>query len=118
MRSQRISVLAATAAAIALPVLAAPAANAAPAATTATQAAVQGDGYPCPVWKLHAKAVNLRAKPSSHSRALGVLYRSHKFKVHSWTKRGGGWVNVTDTTTGIRGWASGNYLYSSVSVCH
>ncbi|MFD3424331.1 SH3 domain-containing protein [Streptomyces decoyicus] len=119
MSARRIAVLAATTAAIALPVVSAPAATAAPAhATSASTMAKASD--PCDregPWKIHASAVNLHSKASSHSTVLGVMYKSHKFKVHSSTSRGSGWVHVTDKTTHVTGWASMKYVYPTVYTC-
>ncbi|MFF8992547.1 SH3 domain-containing protein [Streptomyces sp. NPDC014983] len=111
MNARRIAVLAATAAAVTLPVLAAPAATAAPQQVTT---AASHDCHDPGPWGIHAKAVTLRSKPTTKSTALGILYKGHKFSVHS-TK--GNWVNVTDKTTGVRGWASQNYVYRDVYMC-
>ncbi|MFK0179692.1 hypothetical protein ACIQVR_27400 [Streptomyces xanthochromogenes] len=48
-------------------------------------------------------AVTICSKATTHSTALGVLYKSHKLKVHSWT--------------GVRGWVSGKYAYRDVKMC-
>ena len=61
-------------------------------------------------WEIHASAVNLRSQPSTSSTILGILYKGQHFTVHSST---GYWVNLTDTTTGIRGWASQTYVYQT-----
>ncbi|MEJ8654802.1 SH3 domain-containing protein [Streptomyces sp. MS1.AVA.3] len=112
----RIGVLAATTAAIALPVITAPAASAAPAAHTApaSTSVAQGECDREGPWKVHAKAVKLRSKPSTKGSVLGILYKNHKFKVHSYKS---GWVNVTDKNTHVRGWASMNYVYPTVYTC-
>ncbi|MFF9785712.1 SH3 domain-containing protein [Streptomyces nigrescens] len=118
MSARRIAVLSATAAALALPVLSAPAANAAPAhAPTAVTASAKAG--PCDrvgPYKVHANSVTIRSKPTTKSTALGVLYKSHKFTVHSTTKTGS-WVNVTDKKTHVRGWVSGQYVYPTVYTC-
>ncbi|MEU6331568.1 SH3 domain-containing protein [Streptomyces sp. NPDC047049] len=118
MSARRIAVLAATAAAVALPVVSAPAATAAPAhaSSSATSVKAYGECDRVGPYKLHAKAVNIRSKASSSSTKLGVLYKSHKFKVHSTTKSGS-WVNITDRKTGVRGWVSGAYVYPTVYTC-
>ncbi|MFF1717472.1 SH3 domain-containing protein [Streptomyces sp. NPDC058268] len=116
--TRRIAVLAATAAAVALPVLAAPAATAAPASVaTVASAASSCTGNPYLPWAIHGtSAVTIRSKASSSSTALGVLYKSHGFTVHSTTK-GAKWVNVTDKKTHVRGWVSGTYVYRDVRMC-
>lgn len=116
--ARRIAVLAATAAAVALPVLSAPAATAAPAHATSAPTAVKAYGECDKVgpYKVHAKAVTIRSKPTTKSTKLGILYKSHKFKVHSTTKTGS-WVNITDRKTGVRGWVSGTYVYPTVYTC-
>ncbi|MFI1765195.1 SH3 domain-containing protein [Streptomyces sp. NPDC020800] len=111
MRLRSAAVPAVVAAALTVPVLTAPAASAAPATTSA--AATRPCDRPGP-WGIHANAVNLRSKPTTSSKAVGVLYKSHKFKVHSTS---GNWVNLTDTTTGVRGWASQTYVYRDVYMC-
>ncbi|AJT62498.1 hypothetical protein T261_0809 [Streptomyces lydicus] len=45
-----------------------------------------------------------------NSTAVGILYRGHKFTVHK-TAKSGFWVYITDKSTGVRGWVSGNYVY-------
>jgi hypothetical protein len=110
VRARRIAVSAAIAAAIAVPVLTAPA------ATAATPTAAVAD-RPCDrvgPWTNHASAVNLRSRATTNSTKVGVLYKSHKFKVHSTSNN---WVNLTDTTTGVRGWASQSYVYREVYMC-
>ncbi|MFJ5951432.1 SH3 domain-containing protein [Streptomyces noursei] len=117
MSARRLAMLAATAAAVAVPVLAAPAATAAPAAAPAsapTAKAAYGSCNKVGPWKIHTSAVKLRAKPTTHSTALGLMYRNHKFTVHSY---GRGWVNVTDKNTHVRGWASMQYVYPTVYTC-
>ncbi|MER0476971.1 SH3 domain-containing protein [Streptomyces sp. Edi2] len=118
MSARRIAVLSATAAAIALPVLSAPAATAAPAhATTAATTTVKtGECDRVGPYKVHAKAVTIRSKPTAKSTPLGVLYKSHRFTVHSTTKTGS-WVNITDKKTHVRGWVSGLYVYPTVYTC-
>ncbi|NUQ96235.1 MAG: SH3 domain-containing protein [Streptomyces sp.] len=113
MSVHRIAVLAATAAAVALPLLSAPAATAAPAA------APTGTVWPCPdkpplPYTVHASAVTIRSKATTHSTAVGVLYKSHRFTVHKKTK---GWVYITDRTTGKKGWVSTRYVYRDVRMC-
>ncbi|MFE7117385.1 SH3 domain-containing protein, partial [Streptomyces sp. NPDC057654] len=110
MYARRIAMLSATAAAIAMPVLSATAATAAPAhpvsSSTAVQASRPCDGWG--PWKNHASAVMIRSKASAASTSLGILYRSHRFAVHS---ERGSWVNITDKNTGVRGWVSATYVY-------
>ncbi len=113
MNARRISVLAATAAAVALPVLAAPAASAAPTSAPTAMKASRACDRVGP-WEIHTNAVNLRSKATTNSKAVGVLYKGHRFKVHSTS---GSWVNVTDLTTGVRGWASQSYVYRDVYMC-
>ncbi|MFE6272244.1 SH3 domain-containing protein [Streptomyces goshikiensis] len=111
MRIRRAAVPAVMATALAVPILAASAASATP--VTKSTVASRPCDRPGP-WGIHATAVNLRSKPTTSSKAVGVLYKSHKFKVHSTS---GNWVNLTDTTTGIRGWASQTYVYRDVYMC-
>ncbi|MGW0868296.1 SH3 domain-containing protein [Streptomyces sp. NPDC002611] len=117
MSARRIAVLAATAAAVALPLLSAPAATAAP--TTATPASTSWscpDKPPLP-YKVHGtNAVTIRSKATTNSTAVGVLYKSHKFTVHKTTK-GAKWLYITDKNTGKKGWVSGKYVYRDVRMC-
>ncbi len=117
MSARRIAVLAATAAAVALPVLSAPAATAAP--TTAVPASTSWHCHnkpPLP-YKVHGtNAVTIRSKPTTKSTAIGILYRSHKFTVHKTTK-GATWVYITDKNTKKKGWVSGKYVYRDVRMC-
>ncbi|MFF4285645.1 SH3 domain-containing protein [Streptomyces sp. NPDC001633] len=111
MRARRLSVLAATAAAIALPVISAPAATAAP----ATHAAVASvNCHKEGPWKIGTSAVRIHSKPSSKSTVLGVLYKGHKW---SHGKTHGSWVHVKDKTTGVSGWVSMRYVYPVIYTC-
>ncbi|MGY4968358.1 SH3 domain-containing protein [Streptomyces nigrescens] len=111
MRARRLSVIAATAAAVALPVLAAPAATAAPVAhTVAASDPCDREGP----WEIHASAVRIHSKPSSKSAVVGLLYKSHKW---SHGKTHGYWVAVKDKTTGVSGWASTSVVYPTVYTC-
>ncbi|MFJ1733145.1 SH3 domain-containing protein [Streptomyces sp. NPDC088254] len=114
MYARRIAVLAATAAAVALPLLSAPAATAAP--TNAVPASTSWSCHNAPPlpYKVHASAVTIRSKASAKSTAVGVLYKSHKFTVHKKTK---GWLYITDRTTGKKGWVSSRYVYRDVRMC-
>lgn len=117
MSVRHIAVLAATAAAVSLPLLSAPAATAAPQSVATAVPASSCTANPYLPWAVHGtNAVTIRSKATTHSTALGVLYKSHKFTVHSWTK-GAKWVNITDKNTGVRGWVSGTYVYRDVRMC-
>ncbi|WP_055526778.1 SH3 domain-containing protein [Streptomyces graminilatus] len=117
MSARRIAVLAATATAVALPLLSAPAATAAPESAATALPASSCTSNPYLPWAVHGtNAVTIRSKASAKSTALGVLYKRHKFKVHSYTK-GQKWVNITDKNTGVRGWVSGKYVYRDVKMC-
>ncbi|MFE0187985.1 SH3 domain-containing protein [Streptomyces sp. NPDC058989] len=105
MRSARIAVSAAVLGALALPLISAPSATAAPASSPAASAWAK----PGP-WKVHTQAVTIRSKPDVNSTAVGILYRSQGFTVHK-TVKSGFWVYITDRSTGVRGWVSGNYVY-------
>ncbi|PKV84288.1 SH3 domain-containing protein [Streptomyces sp. TLI_146] len=109
MRSSRIAVCAAVIGALALPLASATSANAAPAQAPATR----GCDRPGP-WAVHTQAVTIRSKASAHSTAVGVLYRSHRFTVH---KTSGNWHYITDTSTGVKGWVSGSYVYRDAYMC-
>ncbi|MFF9785072.1 SH3 domain-containing protein [Streptomyces nigrescens] len=116
MRARRLSVLAATAAAVALPVISAPAATAAPAAHAAVASVNCHKEGP---WKVHASAVRIHSKPSSKSTVRGLLYKGHKWTHGKTTGNGsrGYWVHVKDKTTGVSGWASMRYVYPTVYTC-
>ncbi|MFE4664559.1 SH3 domain-containing protein [Streptomyces sp. NPDC056716] len=97
---------------LALPLLSAPpAAAASPGAVTT--AASQSCNRPGP-WVIGAKAVTIWAKATTKSTALGILYQGHKFTVH---KTSGNWHQITDRTTGVKGWVSGTYVYRDVRMC-
>jgi uncharacterized protein YgiM (DUF1202 family) len=116
MHIRRLSTLAAAAATIALPVLAAPAAHATPThTTTLTAPAYYCNDAPGP-WKLYARALRIHSRPSTTSTVVGVLYKGQKWRVNSWT-RTENWVNITDLSTGVRGWVSGAFLYRIYPVC-
>ncbi|WP_405749026.1 SH3 domain-containing protein [Streptomyces sp. NBC_01411] len=114
MSARRIAVLAATAAAVALPLLSAPAATAAP--TAASKTVWSCPDKPTLPYTLHANAVTIRSKATTKSTAVGVLYKSHKFTVHKTTK-GGACVYITDKNTKKTGWVSGKYVYRDVRMC-
>ncbi|WP_367435125.1 SH3 domain-containing protein [Streptomyces celluloflavus] len=111
MRLSRIAAAAAVTAAVALPVVTAPAATAAAPATAAAASCNKVGPY-----TVHTSAVTIRSKATVNSTALGILYKSHKFTVHSTTKYGE-WVSITDTTTGVKGWVSGIYVHPTVNTC-
>ncbi|MFD8590784.1 SH3 domain-containing protein [Streptomyces sp. NPDC059637] len=101
--------------ALALPALSAPTAGAATVATAVTATGASGcHNLPPLPYKVHAKAVTIRSKASAKSTSLGILYRGHKFTVH---KTRGNWHYITDTTTGVKGWVSGTYVYRDVRMC-
>ncbi|WSQ12921.1 SH3 domain-containing protein [Streptomyces sp. NBC_01231] len=115
MRSTRIVVSAAVLGALALPVASATAATAAPASVATAVPASSCTSHPYLPWAVHgANAVTIRSKATTKSTAVGVLYKSHKFTVH---KTSGTWHNITDTTTGVKGWVSGTYVYRDVRMC-
>jgi uncharacterized protein YgiM (DUF1202 family) len=117
MSARRIAVLAATAAAVALPLLSAPAATAAPASVATAVPASSCTTNPYLPWAVHGTtAVTIRSKDTTKSTAVGILYKSHKVTVHSYTK-GATWVNITDKNTKVRGWVSGKYFYRDVRMC-
>ncbi|MFE4546686.1 SH3 domain-containing protein [Streptomyces sp. NPDC056785] len=115
MRSTRFAVSAAVLGTLVLPALSTTAARAAavPAAATAARAVSCHNLPPLP-YKVHASAVTIRSKASSSSTARGVLYKSHKFSV---AKKSGNWLDITDKTTGVKGWVSGTYIYRDVRMC-
>ena len=112
MRSTRIAVSAALLGALALP-LAATATASAASAQAPTSMTDPTCSKPGP-WTLSTKAVTIRAKASANSKALGILYRGHKFTVH---KTSGKWRYITDRTTGVKGWVSAKYVYRPSGVC-
>ncbi|MGP9017616.1 SH3 domain-containing protein [Streptomyces sp. BR1] len=109
MRSSRIAVCAAVVGALALPLVGAATASAAPAQMLASRACDR----PGP-WAVHTQAVTIRSRASAQSTAVGVLYRSHRFTVH---KTSGNWHYITDTSTGVKGWVSGSYVYRDAYMC-
>ncbi|MEV1040450.1 SH3 domain-containing protein [Streptomyces sp. NPDC050204] len=116
MSVRRLAAVVTISAAVALPVLVAPSATAVP--RTSAPAGVSADwchDHPYLPYAVHGtSAVKIRAKASTSSTALGVLYKSHKFTVHSATKS---WVNITDKNTGVRGYVSATYVYRDVRMC-
>jgi hypothetical protein len=112
MRFPRIALSAAIIGALTLPVLSATAAHATPAAL-ATRASSCSSLPPLP-YKVHATAVTIRAKATTASTALGVLYPSHTFSV---SKKSGNWLSITDKSTGVKGWVSATYVYRDVRTC-
>jgi len=102
--------------AVALASVAIPAtASAASAATTApaTVPLVRACDRPGP-WTISTSAVKIRKSPSTSSTAVGVLYKGHRFTVHSSRS---GWHFITDLTTGVKGWAPGTYVYREARMC-
>jgi len=65
-------------------------------------------------WTIGTSAVKIRKSPSTSATAVGILYKGHRFTVHSSRS---GWHYITDTTTGVKGWVSGTYVYREVSMC-
>ncbi|MEU9167889.1 SH3 domain-containing protein [Streptomyces sp. NPDC048420] len=115
MSVHRMAVLAATAAAVALPLLSAPSATAAPTVAPASTS-YSCPGKPLP-YKVHGtNAVTIRSKATTKSTAVGILYKSHKFTVHKTTK-GRTWLYITDKNTKKKGWVSGKYVYRDVRMC-
>ncbi|AIA06674.1 SH3 domain-containing protein [Streptomyces noursei] len=112
MRSTRIAISAAMLGALALPIAAASSATAAPASAPAQALSSQCNRLG--PWVIGTKAVTIRAKATTKSTALGLLYKGHKFTV---TKSSGGWHYITDKTTGIKGWVSGTYVYRTAYTC-
>ena len=112
MRSTRIAVSAALLGALALPLASAATASAVPVQVSASVTAPICS-KPGP-WTLSTKAVTIRAKASVNSKALGILYRGHKFTVH---KTSGKWRYITDKTTGVKGWVSAKYVYRPAGMC-
>ncbi|MEE1797376.1 SH3 domain-containing protein [Streptomyces sp. JV176] len=113
MRSTRIAISAALLGALALPALSATTATAAPVSAPNSAPAAGPCDRPGP-WVIGTKAVTIRSKASAASTSVGILYRGHKFTVH---KTSGNWHYITDTTTGVKGWVSGTYVYRSVHMC-
>ncbi|MET9374015.1 SH3 domain-containing protein [Streptomyces sp. NPDC002992] len=102
--------------AVALASVAIPAATTVAAAATAAPASlplVRDCDRPGP-WTIGTSAVNIRKSPTTRSSVVGVLYRSHRFTVHS---SRGGWHYITDRTTGVKGWVSGSYVYRDAYMC-
>ncbi|MFE1836463.1 SH3 domain-containing protein [Streptomyces sviceus] len=112
MRSTRIAVSAALLGALALPLASTATASAAPAQSPASMTD-STCSKPGP-WTLSTKAVTIRAKASVSSKALGILYRGHKFTVH---KTSGKWRYITDRTAGVKGWVSAKYVYRPSGMC-
>ncbi|WP_405734928.1 SH3 domain-containing protein [Streptomyces sp. NBC_01537] len=110
MRSSRIAVSVAVLGALSLPLVCATTASAAPATVASVTLACEQPGP----WVIGTKAVTIRAKATTKSKAVGILYRGHKFTVH---KTSGNWHYITDKTTGVKGWVSGTYVYRDVRMC-
>lgn len=113
MRTSRIAVTATVPGALSLPFAGASSAHAAqPTAAPASTSSYCTDPGP---WAVHGtSAVKIRSHPSSKSAALGVLHKLHSFKVK---KKSGGWVYVTNKTTGMKGWIAGKYAYRAAGMC-
>ncbi|MER8036625.1 SH3 domain-containing protein [Streptomyces hydrogenans] len=112
MRFTRAALCAVALATAAVPV----AASAATAATTTAPTAtplVRACDLPGP-WTIGTSAVKIRKSPTTSSTAVGVLYKGHRFTVHSSRS---GWHYITDLTTGVKGWVSGTYVYRDVRMC-
>ncbi|MGW7303961.1 SH3 domain-containing protein [Streptomyces sp. NPDC054835] len=112
MRFTRAALCAVALASVAVPA----AASAATAATTTAPAAVplvRDCDRPGP-WTIGTSAVKIRKSPSTSATAVGILYKGHRFTVHSSRS---GWHYITDTTTGVKGWVSGTYVYREVRMC-
>ncbi|MFJ9900740.1 SH3 domain-containing protein [Streptomyces sp. NPDC091280] len=117
MRSTRMAISAAVLGVLALPVASASAATAAPASAATALPAVSCSSNPYLPWAVHGtSAVTIRAKATTASTAVGILYKKHRFTVHKTTK-GATWVYITDKTTKVTGWASGTYVYRDVRTC-
>lgn len=118
MHIRRTAVLSAAATALAIPAVFATAAHATP--TTAPSPALAPAYTDCTFklgpWELHTSALKIHTKPSTSSTVLGILYRGQSFHVNSYTS-GATWVNVTDLSTKVRGWVSGQYLYREYNTC-
>ncbi|MFF3556174.1 SH3 domain-containing protein [Streptomyces tsukubensis] len=111
MRTRHITVTAAVTGALALPLLSAPAAHAvSPSAAPAAPRSCERPG----LWVIGTKAVTIRSQATTKAKALGILYKGHKFTVH---KTSGNWHQITNKTTGIKGWVSGTYVYRDVRMC-
>ncbi|WP_217550069.1 SH3 domain-containing protein [Streptomyces sp. GbtcB6] len=112
MRSTRIAVPAALLGALALPLASAATASATPAVAPAsvTDSTCSKPG----LRTLTTKAVTIRAKASDNSKALGILYRGHKFTVHRPSDKR---RYTTDETTGVTGWISSTYVHHPADVC-
>ncbi|OAR26731.1 hypothetical protein A8W25_31080 [Streptomyces sp. ERV7] len=113
MRFTRTALCTAALAALAIPATAT-AASAAPATTATASTLLTRDCDQPGEWAIGTRAVTIRSRATTHSTALGILYRGHRFTVHS-TR--GDWHYVTDRTTGITGWVSGAYVYRNASFC-
>ncbi|MFF7438994.1 SH3 domain-containing protein [Streptomyces sp. NPDC008122] len=112
MRFTHAALSAVALASVAIPA-AASAATAATPAAPATVPLVRACDLPGP-WVIGTNAVKIRKSPSISSTAVGVLYKGHRFTVHSSRS---GWHYVTDLTTGVKGWVSGTYVYREVRMC-
>jgi hypothetical protein len=96
--------------ALALPIVSATAATAAPASALSAMPTTRACDRPDP-WGIGTQVGDIRPKASAKSTRLGVLSRGHRLTVH---KTSGNWHHVTDTTTGVKGWVSGTYVYRDV----
>ncbi|MFI7087553.1 SH3 domain-containing protein [Streptomyces anulatus] len=120
MSVRRFAVVAASAVALTLPVLTATSATAAPTAAAPAAAPSAAPMTSCHVnpylpWAVHGtSAVKIRSKATTKSTAVGVLYKSQKFKVHSHTPN---WVYITNKSTGVKGYVSATYVYRDVRMC-
>jgi uncharacterized protein YraI len=54
--------------------------------------------------------VNIRTGPSTSCTSKGLGYRIHSVTYHC---EASGWVYLTDNTTGVTGWSSGQFVTST-----
>jgi hypothetical protein len=78
-------------------------------AANAGQATARPDSFTC---GFDADGVRIHKDHSTSSTVLGLAYRSHSCRGYSewYTPQGGGWVNLTDLTTGVTGWVAWTYV--------
>ncbi len=62
-------------------------------------------------WVVLSAFVNLRERPSSSERTLGILDKGKKLRV---VRRQRNWLEVTDAESALRGWIYARYTYSAM----
>lgn len=99
--------------AVSSPLTAAPTAFAGPSIGAGSALTAGRRDRPGP-WSIDAKEVTIRSKAYSKSAGAGIPRHGNKFAVH---KSAGSWHYIADTTTDVKGWASGAQVYRNHENC-